>query len=464
MHATPGPNAPLVLVDPVVRKEVAVGGGTALLLRAWCITDSGVGNATFVVNGLKRTTTVCHQVAPVGFAGAPPLLGTAIWATLSIDRCDRDCDLEVSVQIERMDGRKDLVHAADLRVRPQIASPFSPPALPSPAQEGPIVCICMTTYNPPLELFRRQIESIRNQSHRNWICIVCDDCSQLELSAAIESVLGNDDRFHLYRNEENLGFYYNFERALALVPEGVPFVALSDQDDFWHEDKLATLVDAMDGGAMLAYSDMNIVDSEGNTLSNTYWTSRLNNYTDLTSLIIANTVTGAASIFRRELLNYALPFPQAFRESFHDHWLACVALMLGKIAFVNRPLYDYVQHGANVAGHSAPVASYPLATPLRLLFSNLPVACERAYREHILRTRVLTETLLQRAGPSATRTKRRAAERLANLEEHWASSAVWLGIRGLPGALKRTVTMGLEIRLTLGLLWFGLLRSKSAPR
>jgi glycosyltransferase involved in cell wall biosynthesis len=458
-------DTPLVLLDAVVPKELAVGAGTELFLRAWCTTDEAdVEGVSFVVNGIEHTTSVSHRVMPVGFADAPAVLGTAFWTTLTIDRCSQAYNLEVDARIVRVNGRADRVHIDVVRIQPQVDCPFAPPYPPQIRAAEPTVCICMTTYNPPMYLFRRQIESIKNQSHRNWFCILCDDCSDPEKFAAIKDVVGNDERFAIFRNERNLGFYYNFERALTLVPKEISYVALCDQDDFWHEDKLATLVEAMDGGAMLAYSDMNIVDSEGNTLSNTYWTSRLNNYTDLTSLLIANTVTGAASIFRRELLDYALPFPQAFRESFHDHWLACVALMLGKIAFVNRPLYDYVQHGANVAGHSAPVASYPLATPLRLLSSNLPVVCERAYREHILRTRVLTETLLQRAGPSATRTKRRAAERLANLEEHWTSSAVWLGIRGLPGALKRTVTMGLEIRLTLGLLWFGLLRSKSTPR
>ncbi len=60
-------------------------------------------------------------------------------------------------------------------------------------------------------------------------------------------------------------------------------------------------------------------------------------------------MTGAASLFRRELLEDALPFPPAQFAHFHDHWIGLTALALGDIAFVDRPLYDYVQHGERLA-------------------------------------------------------------------------------------------------------------------
>ena len=53
------------------------------------------------------------------------------------------------------------------------------------------------------------------------------------------------------------------------------------------------------------------------------------------------------------LLDYALPFPPRQFSHFHDHWIGLVARVLGKIAFVDRPLYDYVQHGDASLGHAA---------------------------------------------------------------------------------------------------------------
>ena len=43
------------------------------------------------------------------------------------------------------------------------------------------------------------------------------------------------------------------------------------------------------------------------------------------SLLMANSVTGAASLFRRDLLDYALPFPPRQFTHFHDHWLGLCA-------------------------------------------------------------------------------------------------------------------------------------------
>ena len=106
-------------------------------------------------------------------------------------------------------------------------------------------------------------------------------------------------------------------------------MALCDQDDRWHHDKLEALREAAGPEVTLAYSDMNLVDEDGKLLSPTYWTERRTNHTNMTSLMVANTITAAASLFPRRLLDYALPFPAPLGHAFHDHWLALVALAEG---------------------------------------------------------------------------------------------------------------------------------------
>ena len=210
----------------------------------------------------------------------------------------------------------------------------------------------MTTHEPPLELLARQLDSIREQTHRNWVCVISDDCSSPERFAAIEAAVADEPRFVLSRSAGRLGFYRNFERALSLAPAGAEYVALADQDDAWHPDKLATLL-AEIGDARLIYSDARVIDRDGRVIAETYWGRRSNNHSSLLSLLVANSVTGAASLFPAALLEDALPFPPAQFAHFHDHWLALVALSLGDIAFVDRPLYDYVQHGDAALGHAA---------------------------------------------------------------------------------------------------------------
>jgi hypothetical protein len=55
--------------------------------------------------------------------------------------------------------------------------------------------------------------------------------------------------------EAGSGAYRAFERCLARVPAHAAFVAPCDQDDVWHPDKLAVLVEALERtGAVLAYT------------------------------------------------------------------------------------------------------------------------------------------------------------------------------------------------------------------
>jgi hypothetical protein len=139
--------------------------------------------------------------------------------------------------------------------------------------------------------------------------------------------------------------------ALMRVPNNADFVALSDQDDDWYPDKLESCLNAFNENTQLVYCNMQIVNEQGEVLADTYWKNRRNNYQDAHVLFLANTVTGAASVFRRELLDDILPFPQPVGQVFHDHWIACVARCRGELGYVNRPLYDYYQYGTSVIGH-----------------------------------------------------------------------------------------------------------------
>ncbi len=217
--------------------------------------------------------------------------------------------------------------------------------------QAPRIAVCMAVYNPETAAFERQVRSIVDQRREDWICIVNDDGSDAEHAAAIRRILAADSRFHYFRNSSNVGFYRNFETALARVPDGVEYVALADQDDRWYPDKLSTLVDALSGDAVLAYSDMRIVSEDDDELAPSYWGYRMNSYRNLDLMLVANTVTGAACMMRRELVDVLLPFPPRVGDAFHDHWIACAALAGGRINYVDRPLYDYIQYGSSVIGH-----------------------------------------------------------------------------------------------------------------
>ncbi len=341
-----------------------------------------------------------------------------------------------------------------------------------PAQ-APLVAICMATFDPDPRLLERQIASIREQTHEAWVCLVSDDGSSEERFEHLRALTADEPRFTLSRGSERLGFYLNFERALGMVPPQAAFVALADQDDRWYPEKLAELLAAR-GDAQLVYSDMRIVDETGRIIADTFWRGRRNNHTNLASLLLANTVTGAASLFRRELLELALPFPPRVGDAFHDHWIASVALATGKIAYVDRPLYDYVQHGDASLGHEAAMRGWK---PRRLLSWRHPgrslrqIAAhgERSYEANLCRIALAAQTIEARAGGTLEAGKARAVRRVARLGRP-PEPAAWLALRSLRRLAGRNETMGIELSLLTAIGWRrlavagGRLRGRAARR
>jgi glycosyltransferase involved in cell wall biosynthesis len=339
-----------------------------------------------------------------------------------------------------------------------------------PAQT-PLVAVCMATFDPDPALLERQISSLREQTHEAWLCLISDDGSSAERFERLRALTAEDSRFALSRSEERLGFYLNFERALEMVPQEAAFVALADQDDRWYPEKLDALLAAR-GDAQLVYSDMRIVDETGRVSADTFWRSRRNNHTNLASLLLANTVTGAASLFPRRLLDLALPFPPPVGDPFHDQWIASVALATGEIAYLDKPLYDYVQHSDAARGHDAAMREWD---PGRLLSPRHPrqslrqVAAhgQRSYETNVRRIALSAQTIEERAAGALEPRKARAVRRVARLGG--LGSAAWLALRSLRRLAGRNETMGIELSLLTAIVWHRLavararLRRRPAP-
>ena len=270
----------------------------------------------------------------------------------------------------------------------------------------------------------------------------------------------------LSRSGARLGFYRNFERALSLAPAGAEYVALADQDDAWHPDKLATLL-AEIGDARLIYSDARVIDRDGRVIAETYWSRRRNNHSSLLSLLVANSVTGAASLFPAALLEDALPFPPAQFAHFHDHWLALVALSLGDIAFVERPLYDYVQHGDAALGHAA-ANRMPAMRERFAAVRRDPHERVRMWRMHyyvdVCRLLQFAAVLRLRCGERIPAAKRRELARFERADRSLLPLAA-LAARGLRELLgRRRETLGAEWMLFHAFAWRRMLSASARDR
>jgi len=80
------------------------------------------------------------------------------------------------------------------------------------------------------------IQSVQNQTHRNWEMLIVDDCSKDDTRALLEQHAAKDPRIRPIFQERNGGPAR--ARNSALRAARSPLVAYLDSDDLWLPDKL----------------------------------------------------------------------------------------------------------------------------------------------------------------------------------------------------------------------------------
>ena len=203
----------------------------------------------------------------------------------------------------------------------------------------------MATHEPDPRKIERQLDSIRAQTHTAWICLISDDASSPTGRAALKRAIGNDKRFLLWPSPVRRGATGNFERALWMVPPEADLVAPADQSGDWYPDKLAALCERVGPETPLAYADMRVVSARGEMLAEHWCDPKRSADPDLFSLLASNYVPGANSLFQRQLLDLALPFPMQGPGGRHDHWLAVCARSQGDLHFEPQLLADHEAAG-----------------------------------------------------------------------------------------------------------------------
>lgn len=222
----------------------------------------------------------------------------------------------------------------------------------------PPICIVMATYNGAPYL-SQQIASIQAQSHDCWRLLIRDDGSTDDSLSILARFASADSRITILDSGpvSGLGPSLNFSAALeeALKTDSNVFF-LSDQDDVWETSKLSTQSGLFpDRGAentsRLVHSDLAVVDEELNSVHRSlieHMALIPSPDAPLNYLLTRNFVTGCASACNRRLLEKALPVARS--AIMHDWWLALVAAATGQIEYLNKPLVQYRQHGANSIG------------------------------------------------------------------------------------------------------------------
>lgn len=215
------------------------------------------------------------------------------------------------------------------------------------------VDILLTTYNTKIEYLRKQIDSILNQTYKNFTLIISDDCSpNEEVRIVLKEYEKKDNRIKLYFQEKNLGYTKNFE--FVLTKSTAEYIAFSDHDDIWYPNKIEESLKMLkEKNVDLVYCDAKQIDENGNILHESYLRYKnmpiLNEEKYKKILPFARHIAiGCSQLFTKTVKEKMLPFTE--NTIAHDWHSVYIADKLKGIYCIDKPLFKYRLHGNNTFG------------------------------------------------------------------------------------------------------------------
>ena len=202
------------------------------------------------------------------------------------------------------------------------------------------VSIAMATYNGGKYL-REQLDSFLAQTRLPDELVITDDCSSDDTQAIIETFAALAPfEVRWARNEENLGYTGNFNKALMKSTGDLVF--LSDQDDVWFPEKLERMERCAldDLEALVVMNDAALTDGDLNDTGLT----KLGQIASA-GMSESSFVMGCCAAVRRELLDLCLPIPAGYQG--HDNWIVKMAEGMGRKRVFAYVLQWYRRHDEN---------------------------------------------------------------------------------------------------------------------
>lgn len=218
------------------------------------------------------------------------------------------------------------------------------------------VAILLATYNGE-KYIERQIQSLKDQTYRKFVCYIHDDGSSDCTADIIQQIVADDNRFRIIDGKPTGGAKRNFLFLLGLAEE--KYILFCDQDDVWLpnkvEDELWQIrqLEAEHGDIPIAvFCNLKIVSHDGNEISPDFMKYSGFNTQNLSyqSLLIGNVAPGCAMIINKALRDIAVSYQNIDDIEMHDWWCISIAALQGIVYFLDIGLILYSQHNKQVVG------------------------------------------------------------------------------------------------------------------
>ena len=201
-----------------------------------------------------------------------------------------------------------------------------------------------------------QLDSILAQTRLPDELHAFDDCSTDNSVELLEQFAAQASfPVHIHRNPQRLGSIRNFEQAIHACSGTL--IALSDQDDLWHPDRLRrseeTLREHPEAGAV--FTDGTLIDDAGDPIGRRLWErfvftaedQRRLRSGDYIPLARHRFITGATMMFRAQYLSWISPAREGWH---HDGWTSAIVASFSGLCWLTDPLVRYRVHAGQQIG------------------------------------------------------------------------------------------------------------------
>ena len=205
----------------------------------------------------------------------------------------------------------------------------------------PKVSVLMPVYKTNEKYLREAIESILNQTYKDFEFLILDDCPSDSRESVVKSY--NDERIKYFKNEKNLGISGARNKLIDL--SSGEYLAIFDHDDISLPTRFEKEVEYLDNNP-----DVGVVSCNYKTLLKQKESSLPNNNEDIKlGLMGGCVILHPASMIRKSVLtNNNIRYEEEFSPD-EDYMMWCRLIKYTKFHNIKEVLFNYRDHDQNTS-------------------------------------------------------------------------------------------------------------------
>jgi len=263
-------------------------------------------------------------------------------------------------------------------------------------QNNPFVSVLMGAYNAE-KYIGLAIESILNQTYKNFEFVIVEDCSTDKTWDIIQKYAKRDKRIITIKNERNLNLAGSLNKGLKLCKG--KYIVRMDADDWSYPDRIEKQVKFMENNPDVVVSGGSLLICDEKLQEKGVRKYPLTDSEIKKIILRFNPVPHPASIWRKETINKTQGYPSKIGTS-EDYALILDISQYGKLANIEDILIKYRIHkksATNAKMRLMQTATVYISLKAELEYKYKPKTKDQLWRLTQLVTMYIVPTFVKRS-------------------------------------------------------------------